>query len=256
MSPPRPPPLPPPPPAIADEPATSQPPTFIEKWLSKEKGQSPPPNNTSTRQYFEKQCLFPMHIPSGAHCNVEPVVSLIAHHDLDGDGEASTNASDGSNTSTPAHRSTLDDVRKIAATCATYKSRALLNHNQFQYKRAMMLKAKRESEQSTAASDPTPGDSATALTPPPYHADYTPLSMPGNFLMAKIHSANYSLCLAGAFCPERTRSLVSCWRELDKADAKLMEQQGLEGFICLEEREAVERCVGLGVQRAMKDILG
>jgi hypothetical protein len=36
---------------------------------------------------------------------------------------------------------------------------------------------------------------------------------------------------------------------------KLLAEQGLGHLMCMEEREAVERCIGLSVQRVMKDII-
>ena len=76
-----------------------------------------------------------------------------------------------------------------------------------------------------------------------------------NALLSKIHEANYNLCLANAVCPKRTGRLLSCWEKMNPRAAKIMAQQGLDHFVCLQEREAVERCIGLSVQKVMKDII-
>mmetsp|Transcript_23129 Transcript_23129/g.50097 ORF Transcript_23129/g.50097 Transcript_23129/m.50097 type:complete len:279 (-) Transcript_23129:2087-2923(-) len=271
-----PPPPPPPPPEMEEQPPSQ--PTFIKQWLEKEQSKPPPHIKNNKREYFAKQCLFPSYITEAAMCNVDPLLSLISHHleESDGgiDGDAvknnipgasrekkSTNISNNEHSS-PTHRTAIDDVRKNVSLCATYKSRAVLNYNEFQYKREIKIKEKRQGEQPTETNTPedTNASDKPESTPtsskPPYHPEYTPLELRENFLMANIHSANYNLCLANATCPNRVKRLLTCWESVDPQWVNMMQQQGMDGFVCMEEKEAVERCVGLGVQRAMKDILG
>eukprot|EP00578_Thalassiosira_sp_NH16_P000726 CAMPEP_0181138604 /NCGR_PEP_ID=MMETSP1071-20121207/34336_1 /TAXON_ID=35127 /ORGANISM="Thalassiosira sp., Strain NH16" /LENGTH=259 /DNA_ID=CAMNT_0023225453 /DNA_START=129 /DNA_END=908 /DNA_ORIENTATION=+ len=247
-----PPPPPPPPPAIEDRPSASSRPAFIEQWLEKEK--TPTTNKINKRQYLEKQCLFPSYIPEAAMVDVEPMIGLISHHVEESDG--------GDITDSTHHRTALDNVRKIASLCATYKSRAAMNHKEVQYKRAIILKEKRRLEEHSSDLAPENVDSSETSesiplpSKPPYHPDFTPLSLGENYGVAKIAGANYNLCLANAICPARTRRLLTCWESLDTQWVKIVQQQGMDRLICLEEREAVERCMGMGVQRVMKDILG
>ena len=91
---------------------------------------------------------------------------------------------------------------------------------------------------------------------PPHHPEYTPMSIRENYAMATIHGRNYALCLAASSCPHRAERMVSCWASVDARVIGMMERHGMGRYICSEEREAVERCVGGVVQRAMKDILG
>ena len=240
---PRPPP-PPPPPAIEDGDHKARQPSFIEQWIAKEKSKSPPSvNNNNKREYYEKQCLFPNHIPLAAHFDISPMIALISDHHLETGSDDTDDTSDLSNGQTQQHRSALDDVRKVASLCAaSYKTIAIQNHKEFQYK-----KAKQQLEQQADASE------EKELPPQPTPSIYTDLSLPENFLMRNIHRANYNICLANATCPDQTEKLLKCWKSADKNWVKVA--SSFE-YICMDEREAVERCLGLGVQRVMKDILG
>lgn len=262
-----PPPPPPPPPAIEEKPSNQ--PTFMEHWL--EKNASPPINRSKQlREYLGKQCLFPTHIPYAIMCDVKPMHSLIANHiskESDGDDDSDSATDVNIDQNIPTHRSPLDDMRKIASLCASYKTRSIVNYNEFQHKRSIQLIEQQREQQSTTEDDtdsssenianpPNKAAITSMPTPPPYHPEYTQLSLRQNAHLSKIHSANYNLCLANAVCPDRMRRLVSCWKGLDPRLVKMMKDEGIEAMICLEEKEAVERCVGLGVQRVMKDILG
>lgn len=197
-------------------------------------------------------------------CNADPLLSLISQHNLDNNG-IGTDTSGGSSSqddksinsegryTTPTHRTALDDMRQIASLCSTYKTRAIVNNNEFRYKRAKLKERQRQEKSNNTES--TDAFKSTQ-SPPPYHSEYTHLALAENFLLAKIHGANYNLCLAKATCPDRTSRLLKCWKSVDPQLLKMMEQEGMEDFICMQEREAVERCIGLGVQRVMKDILG
>ena len=217
------PPPPPPSPPIVEEP------TFIEKWSDKER-QSKSQSKNSKRVYLEKQCRFPSHIPQSAHCNIDPLLSLISNHI---DDQSDDNISNDTN-----YRSPLNDMQKVASLCSTYKTAAIQNKQEFQYKRSIQQQTEQTDE----------------VSPP--HTMYTSLSMAENSALTKIHGANYNLCLAKAICPDRTNRLLTCWQRTDINLVKRMHEDGISGLICLEEKEAVERCIGNGVQRIMKDILG
>ncbi|KAL7552699.1 hypothetical protein ACHAWF_015936 [Thalassiosira exigua] len=239
-----PPPLPPPPPP----PSVDDNLTFLERWIEKEKKVEP--SIESKREYFNNECLFPRHIPAAGIANVDPMISLISHqagkeHGMVGRSENSPGVE--SEEDLFLRKTALDDVRKIASLCATYDSRASINLEEFKYKRAVLRKEK--------ASQTLENAPSTTHIQPPHHDEYSPLSIHENFLLARIHRANYNVCLAAATCPERTKRLAACWKRMDPQLIRLMEKEGVEGFVCLEEREAVERCVGLGVQRVMKAIL-
>mmetsp|Transcript_40608 Transcript_40608/g.74242 ORF Transcript_40608/g.74242 Transcript_40608/m.74242 type:complete len:290 (-) Transcript_40608:102-971(-) len=282
-----PPPPPPPPPAMEEEPSSQQP-TFLAQWLEKEKHKSPPETKRDYSEYYANQCLFPIHIPETAMCDVTPILSLLSRLGESDDGgidssdakvsnngisssstsqeKKSTNIMSNNENMTPAHRSALDDMRKIASLCATYKDRAVLNRDEYHYKRAKLIKEQQllqEQQNATATdtdnnvkSDKSAANASNTPSPPPHHPEYTPLPLAGNFLLANIHGMNYNTCLANATCPDRTRRLLTCWESADPQWVKRMEQHGMEGYVCLEEREAVERCVGRSVQRVMKDVLG
>jgi len=94
------------------------------------------------------------------------------------------------------------------------------------------------------------------LHPPPFHPEYTPLTLSENFILSKIYSANYNVCLAHTSCPQLSSRLLSCWKRSDPAWVQHMKEHEMERYVCMEERMAVERCVGRRVQNAMKDILG
>ena len=133
-----------------------------------------------------------------------------------------------------------------------------MNNNEFQYKRAMHIREKLKEEQSKDTNSNGENEDSTDMpkpTPPP-QSEYTPLSLSENYFMMKAHNANYNMCLANATCPSQMKRLVTCWNGLDPQWVKLMQEQGIDNYICLQEREAIEHCVGLSVQRVMKDILG
>lgn len=190
-------------------------------------------NNQSKQQWFSKQCLFPTYINEAAMFDTSPLLSLLHDHGIGSDDSALSHPSD--------KQTTIDEMRKIANLCANYKTRAIQNRKEFEYKRATVAKEKQVE---------------TKLPPkPPDHPEFTPLKPAENLLLAKIHGTNYNLCLARAVCPQRTNGLLSCWKSTDPRVVKLLAEQGLGHLMCMEEREAVERCIGLSVQRVMKDII-
>jgi hypothetical protein len=252
---------PPPPPLSSPQTADEQrKPSFITKWLeaNKESLPSVAEARRTQRQFFEKECIFPLNTPESAMADVSPMLALIKDHAqevkkvLRGDGLVDRSSTDVNPSAPSEYRTTLDDVRQMSSLCATYKSKALVNYNEFQYKKKMRHINLQKEQQHRSTED-----SASAIhTPPPYNSDYTPLKMGENFALAKIHNANYSVCLAQATCPERSRELMSCWKSLNPDVVKALSNEGFGHLICMEEKEAVERCVGAGVQRVMKDTLG
>jgi len=202
----------------------------------------PPPSEGETafinkQNYFASQYSFPTYITASAVCDVSPLLSLL--HDLKIESINSTTIS----LLPTDNRATIDEIRKIVSLCSHYKSTAIQNQKEFEYKRSIIAKEKQ--------------NTSTKNIPvqPPYHSDFTPMKPGENLFMSKIHSTNYNLCLASAVCPQRTRSLLSCWKNLDHRVAKALASKGLDQFIWVEEREAVERCIGLSVQKLVKDII-
>jgi hypothetical protein len=93
------------------------------------------------------------------------------------------------------------------------------------------------------------------LEEPPYHEEYSDLKVMQNYTLAGIHKANHRMCLSHSACPKQTKQLLQCYRAIDPNVGQALAKQGLGNLICIEEREAVERCVGNGVQRVAKEIL-
>jgi hypothetical protein len=250
-------------------------PTFIQHWLEREKGNERKHLEhwrRKKREYFDGQRSFPGHIPESAMCNVNSMMYLISEYcpdggvvvvvggggpgegvDNDDDDDRRDNASLRSgrgNALVPATRGTaLDDARRIAARCAEYRSIALHNISEFNYKRALKDVAIDKDQRRGDLPPPVPAR-------PPHHPEYTPMSLRENFAMARIHGRNYELCLAMAACPDRAERMVSCWAGEDPGVVGIMDRHGMGRYICSEERKAVERCVGMEVQRAMNEILG
>jgi hypothetical protein len=222
------PPPPPPPPAEGKEG------TFIDDWLQQNSKQLPTSeNNQSKRQWFAKQCLFPTYITESAVFDTSPILSLLHDHGIESDESALRRPLD--------EQTTIDEMRKIASLCANYKTTAIQNRKEFEYKQTAIAKEKQNEIELPAK--------------PPDHPEFTPLKPAENLLLAKIHGTNYNLCLARAVCPQRTNELLSCWKSADPRVFKVLAEQGLDQLMCMEEREAVERCIGLSVQRVMKDII-
>ena len=148
-------------------------------------------------------------------------------------------------------RSALQDFRQILSLCASYKQASDMNQREFEYKKNKWNLRKQQQQQQHAYD----GDEQL-LTRPPHHEEYTPLKLTQNYILANIHDVNHKMCLARATCPDRTESLMSCLRGVDPNLVQALAKQGLGALVCSEERRAVERCVGSGVQRVMKEVLG
>lgn len=210
--------------------------------------------NQKRNKRLEEQCIFPTHIPSTAHCDITPMLSLISNHI--NENHINENMMNQNNNT---HRTALNDMKKVASLCASYKNIVLQNQNEFQYKRAVYINNKqKEASRSDMLNEEVESEVAVSnnqLPPRPEVTQYTDLTPMENQMMARIHDANYNLCLAKATCPDRTDKLLSCWKQSDPQVVNYAQENGIEGMICMEERNAVERCVGLSVQRVMKDII-
>lgn len=226
-------PPPPPPPAssVIDKGASS---SFIDDWLKQNKQSAINPVE-SKREFFAKQCLFPTYITDRSMCDVSSLRSMLHDHKIESNDSPLTLSTDEQSTA-------IDEIRKIASLCAHYKSIASKNRQELEYKQAINAKEKQNIETITIPDQPP-------------HSDFTPMKPAENALLSKIHEANYNLCLANAVCPERTGRLLSCWKNMNPRTAKIMAQQGLDYLVCVQEREAVERCIGLSVQKVIKDTI-
>ena len=224
----------PPPPAssVTDKEAPS---SFIDDWLEQNNKQSAINPAESKRQYFEKQCLFPTYITDRSICDVSSLRSMLHDHKIESNDVPLTLSTDEQSTS-------IDEIRKIASLCAHYKSIARKNRQELEYKQAIIAKEKQNIDTRTIPDQPS-------------HSEFTPMKPAENALLSKIHEANYNLCLANAVCPTRTGRLLSCCNKMNPRAAKIMAQQGLDHLVCVQEREAVKRCIGLSVQKVMKDII-
>lgn len=149
-------------------------------------------------------------------------------------------------------RTALQDFRQIISLCASYKHTSEINQSEFEYKKKKWNLRKQTNQQQRQHDS----DDAELLNPPPHHEEYTPLKYTQNYILANIHDINHKMCMARATCPDRTESLVSCLRGIDPNLAHALAKQGLGALVCSEERRAVERCVGSGVQRVVKEVLG
>lgn len=185
------------------------------------------------QQWFHKQCLFPAHITESAMFDTSPLLSLLHDHGIGSDDSSLMHPSD--------KQTAVHEMRKIASLCSNYKAAAIQNKQEFEYKRALIAKEKRSE--------------INVPSKPPEHHEFTPLKPAENLLLNKIHGTNYNVCLARAVCPQRTSNLFSCWKRTEPRVVKALAEQGLDQLMCIEEREAVERCIGQSVQRIMKDII-
>ncbi len=224
----RPPPPPPPPPESKNE-------TFIDNFLQQNSKKLPnaEERKRQRQQWYYDQCLFPSYITESAMADTSPLLSLMRDHGIESDDSSLTRPSD--------KQTTVDEIRKIASLCANYKSSAIQNKKEFAYKRAAIAKEK--------------GNEIELPEKPPDHPEFTPLKPAENLLLTKIHATNYNMCLGRAVCPQRTENLLSCWKSTNPRVVKALAEQGLDQLMCIEEREAVERCIGHSVQKIMKDII-
>lgn len=63
-----------------------------------------------------------------------------------------------------------------------------------------------------------------------------------------LHRLNYRYCLGHGACPKRTEALHRCWNGTTPRLSMALLEVGKGGWICREEKLAVERCCGELVQ--------
>jgi len=232
-------PLPPPPlPRVSggEDGGDGEAPSFVDRLYHAERLQAES-SRREKQAYYTNQCLFPSHIPRSLHCSSDSLLSLINKFDELREGRQDEQLSP---------NTAASDFRDVISLCSTYKTRALQNRDEFEYKKTKLQQKKQAAEGVDTADIDLPAQ--------PLASEFSPLSAQENFLLSSIHAANYNLCLSSAICPERTTKLVTCWRRTDGRVIKKLKEQGMDRFVCQEEREAVERCLGNSVQRVMKDI--
>mmetsp|Transcript_376 Transcript_376/g.989 ORF Transcript_376/g.989 Transcript_376/m.989 type:complete len:184 (+) Transcript_376:190-741(+) len=181
--------------------------------------------------------MFPSHIPRSLHCKNESLLSLVNKF-----GELIEGRED----ELLSPNTAASDFRDVISLCSTYKTRAVENRDEFEFKKAKLQQQKQAAEGVEAEEIDLPAQ--------PLASEFTPLSAQENFLLASIHAANYNLCIGNAICPGRTAKLMTCWKRTDSRVIQQFKEHGMDRFVCQEERKAVERCLGNSVQRVMKDI--
>ena len=211
-------------------------PTFIDRLYTEEKLQAETRRQDKQAKYTS-QCLFPSHIPRSLHCKNESLLSLVSKFDELREGREDEQLCPNTATS---------DFKDVISLCSTYKTRALKNRDEFEFKKAKLQQQKQAAEGVDTAEIDLPAQ--------PQASEFTSLSAQENSLLASIHAANYNLCLGNAICPDRTAKLMTCWRRTDSRVIQQLKERRLDRFVCWEERKAVERCLGNSVQRVMKDI--
>jgi hypothetical protein len=59
-------------------------------------------------------------------------------------------------------------------------------------------------------------------------------------------------CLSARACPERYQAFAKCWARIPPAAVDEFKQAGMIKFLCLSEREAVERCTARLVSSSVR----
>jgi hypothetical protein len=246
-----PPPL-PPPASTADEERGGQESFFLQKFIAQNSQTDPSKSKQMlyTNAYLQTQCLVPLTTPEQALPDVKPMISL-SESDLYND----MNQQQQQQQQQGESRTALQDFRNSIARCANYKQTSEINTKIFQFKtRRWKLKHMLKSATDAHQKDLIETQLAQ-LEEPPYHEEYSDLKVMQNYTLAGIHKANHRICLSHSACPKLTKQLLQCYRAMDPNVGQALAKQGLGNLICMEEREAVERCVGNGVQRVVKEIL-
>jgi hypothetical protein len=240
-----PPPLPLPPSAPSSEKSTQQP-TFLEKFIQA--------NLSPKQEFIVPPCLIPERTPEDAFKYIDPMLSLETS-DFFKDELASKDIAE-----LPQFRTAVQDFTQLLSLCGSYKHTADANQKEAKYKHKrwnlnkQKKKVMQQSEEDANEKLTILENKLSKLKPPP-HSEYTPLTIDQNYYLSQINSVNYRLCLAYKSCPARTKEYVSCLEGIDEKEMDRLAEKGLGSMICLEERQALERCVGLGVERVVKEIL-
>ena len=152
-------------------------------------------------------------------------------------------------------RTALKDFKKAVSLCATYKETSDINQQIFQFKVSRWKINKAISTTEDPQEKEHYQERLDQLEEPPFNNEYTSLKVAQNQALANVYNVNYAICEAYATCPKQTRQLIKCYESLNPSHGQALAKQGLGNVICMEEREAVERCVGNGVQRVVEEVL-
>lgn len=247
-----PPPLPPAPPPVAASEIGGDEPSFLQKFISQN---SQPDRSKKTKQgkytnqYMQSQCLVPITTPEQALPDVKPLLSL-SESDINKDVPQQIEQGEEGE-----FRTALQDFRQIMSLCASYQHTADTNRKIFQFKSARWKLNKALKDTVDEKQKQAIREKLDQLEEPPYDEEYSELKVMQNYTLAGIMSANQRVCLANATCPRQTKELIGCYATLNPKIGQALAKQGLGKVICMEEREAVERCIGNAAQRAVKEII-
>jgi hypothetical protein len=59
-------------------------------------------------------------------------------------------------------------------------------------------------------------------------------------------------CLSDHACPQRSRAFAMCWSSLPPELIQEFKREGMAHYLCMSERQAIERCVGGIVSQAVR----
>ena len=240
---------PPPPPTPIEHSKTTETaqPSFLQNFIAQNSQRDPSKSKQTkyTNAYLSSQCLIPTSTPEQALPDIKPLLSL-SESELNKDVEPLEQGE---------FRTALQDFREALLLCANYQQTSDINRQIFQFKtkRWKLNKAKKDAE--SVAQAEIIDKKLNELEEPPYNEEYSDLKIMQNYTLAGIHAANHRMCLAHAVCPQQTHLLKICYDALDSRVGQALAKQGLGKVICMEERDAVERCVGNGVQRVVQEAL-
>lgn len=246
MAHPSPPPVPPAPPPDLTSVDDEQ--SFLQKFITQNSQQDTSKHVKQiqyTNEYMQSKCLVPLTTPEPALPDIKPFLSL-------SESEINKNRSP----QIRDFRSALQDFRQTMSLCANYKQTADINRKIFEFKTARW-KLNKALKDTTLDEEKKQIIQAKLdlLEEPPYNAEYSDLKVMHNYTLASVMEANQKLCLAHATCPDETKELIECYKVLSPQVGQALAKQGLGKVICMEERDAVERCVGNAAQRVVKEVL-
>jgi hypothetical protein len=238
------PPPPPPPPDLTEDSNTSQP-SFLEKFIQQNSKLDPSESKQLqyTNEYLKSLCIIPPITPEQALPDIKPLLSLR-------ESELNIEAVQ------CEIRTALQDFREAVSLCENYNQIADINREIFQFKTKRWKLNKAKSDAKDINQRSLVEEQLKQLKEPQYNEVYTDLKVMQNYYLSGINSMNHAICLARATCPNQTDQLVSCYATLNPKIGQALAKQGLGKVICMEEREAVERCIGKGVQRVVREVLG
>ena len=233
--------IPPPPPAPNDITGNSEP-SFLQKFIRENSQTTVTKQEQYTKKNLESLCLIPISIPEQALPDIKPLVSL---------SESDLNKNIEQNEFCTA----MQDFREIVSLCANYQQTSDINRKIFQFK-TKRLKLKKELRDAKDIEEKERVEQKLLqLEEPLYNEEYSDLKVMQNYALANIYSVNRTMCVAHAVCPKQTKELVNCYNTLNPQVGMALAKQGLGTVICMDQREAVERCVGNASQRVVREAL-